>query len=198
MYREVSVQSRFLADFCPIPTQEGKIYLFYSRQAIYIHGFSAGSHGFLRLDFSCELTVLSPFIFVSGNRVITVLRRRTCVLRVTYAIYTSKPRIRTRTLLAVTNRHPSVPHAKRTQSSRGPEWQFFGDENKRRKNRDYLQKNRVHKYSASICMGIWYKLHVAVDRPPHRTGDVRNVYNTKVLLDYSTPARIGVEVDRIR
>jgi hypothetical protein len=47
-------------------------------------------------------------------------------------------------------------------------------------------------------MGIWYKLHVAVDRPPHRTGDVRNVYNTKVLLDYSTPARIGVEVDRIR
>jgi hypothetical protein len=105
-------------------------------------------------DFSCELTVLSPFIFVSGNRVITVLRRRTCVLRVTYAIYTSKPRIRTRTLLAVTNRHPSVPHAKRTQSSRGPEWQFFGDENKRRKNRDYLQKNRVHKYSDSICMGI--------------------------------------------
>jgi hypothetical protein len=106
------------------------------------------------------------------------------------------------------NRHPSVLHAKRTQNSPGPDWQVFGDENKRRKtvifpakfgeNRDYLQKNRVHKYSASICMGIWYKLHVAVDRPPHRTGDVRNVYNTKVLLDYSTPARIGVEVDRIR
>jgi hypothetical protein len=55
--------------------------------------------------FAVKSAILFPVISVSGKSVNTVLHRRTCVLRVTFARKTSVRHIRPRTLTAVTSRH---------------------------------------------------------------------------------------------